>query len=452
MFDCAVIGGGPAGYRAAELIAKKGMKVVLIEKKHLGGVCLNEGCIPFKSYLHVSSINGKIRKLVNTGVFDSPDVSASMKTLHSTKDQIVIGLRQSVRMMLENRNVEIVFAEASDIRRTADGFEIEVGERLVNAGKVILALGSRTVMPNVENIQLDYRVIDSRSLLEMDDCPKNIDIIGAGVIGLEAASFFANMGSKVTLIECGRKIGGQIDGEIAEALKRVLTRKGIDILTETKFCGFEPDGVCYESEGQPVKRQTETVMFAMGRKPAIEARMLDDLGVKYTDKGIDIDEQCETSMSGIYACGDITGKNMLAHNAFYQASVITESIAGNPITANYTGIPRVIYSDPEVLTVGMTEEECREKAIKYKSVCLPMTYSGRYYAENGKDGAKAKLLIDTESRVIGFHMIGNGSSEISLAAEMMVRDKKTLSEMKDLIFAHPTYVEIISDLVNSFEE
>ena len=196
--------------------------------------------------------------------------------------------------------------------------------------------------------------------------------------------------------------------------------------------------------------QTEYLFISVGRKPNIESRIINEINICFDENGIKIDDKCRTTDGNIFACGDVTGKLMLAHTAYHQAKIIADTISGIENSTNYKIIPRVIYTNPEVLSVGMTEQECKDAGIEFQSRSLPMTFSGKYFADYGKDGAKAKMIIDKNRHVIGFHMIGNNSSEISLAVEMMIAYEMKIEDICDLVYAHPSYAEIIGDLAESF--
>lgn len=452
MFDVVVIGGGPGGYKTAELLGKQGISVALVEEDALGGVCLNQGCIPFKSYLNVAKLRQKAKKLLKEITEDEFDVKLNQKKILQKKQQIIKGLQQSVSGLLKSSGVIVFYGCARVVESMDKYIRIDVNGELLECKNVVIATGSEEIMfPDIIKEMLPYKVMGSREMLELEDFPKSIDIVGGGVIGLEAACYYADAGCTVTLIEASDHVGGHIDLEIAMVLKRIMQNKGIRIITNTCLKKFEQDGVVYQQNDEFIRRESQCVLIAIGRKPRIDTDMLDCLGVKYDKKGIVIDEHCRTSNPRVYACGDVTGKLMLAHTAYRQAKVIVDSIKEKGSSMDYQIIPRIIYTNPEVLSVGFTEEDCKEQNIRYIAKSLPMTYSGKYFAECGKDGARAKMIVDeAEHRIIGFHMIGNGSSELSLALELMISNKMTTDEIGNMIFAHPTYSEIVGELTNCF--
>lgn len=450
MFDVIVIGGGPGGYKAAELLGKQGVQVALIEENELGGVCLNQGCIPFKSYLSASKICQESNKLSQENIANKLDMSLNQSQLLEKKRLIIKGLRQSIEGLLRSNGVTVIRGHARAAEYDDNRIKIDVDGKLFESSKIIIATGSDEIILSNFQKKVPYKIIGSREMLELVELPDSIDIVGGGVIGLEAACYFADAGCEVTVFEAANHIGGHIDIEIAVALKKILERKGIQIITNTRMAECEPDGILYQGE-QSIKRTPRYVLHAIGRRPRLDKEILDCLDVKYDVTGILIDDACRTSNPNIYACGDVTGKLMLAHTAYRQAKVIANTIKGEKSNINYQSIPRIIYTNPEVLSVGCSEEDCQKQNIDYQAKSLPMTYSGKYFAENGKDGAKAKMIVDKDKKIIGFHMIGNGSSEISLAVEILIAYKMTVNEIANMVFPHPTYGEIIGDLAGLFE-
>lgn len=450
MFDVFIIGGGPGGYKCAELLGKQGMKVALAEENDVGGICLNQGCIPFKSYLHVSGIRQHAIKLGTNGLINIPTAEMNQDKIHNYKNNIVKNLKQNVDGLLRNCGVTIFHSHAEVVAEQSGSILIDAGGENVETAMLVIATGSKAKTLQVPD-NLPYQVIDSKSMLELDRLPDKIDIIGAGAIGLETASFFADAGCKVAVMEFLDHIGGHIDLEISRSMQGILERKGIEFFTDTALLAFDHDGVKYKRGREEFVRHTDMVFMAIGRIPLIDMESLNRIKVGYDKKGIIIDEQCRTSNPKVFACGDVTGKLMLAHTAYGQAKVIADTILGRKNSMRYDIIPRVIYSNPEEISVGLSEEDCMTIGSAYAAKSLPMTYSGKYFAENGKDGAKAKMIVDSENKIVGFHMIGNGASELSLAAELMLLHQMKADEIGNIIFPHPTYGEIIGDLAALFD-
>ena len=449
-YDVFVIGGGPGGYRAAQLLAKRGFRTALAEKQALGGMCLNCGCIPFKTYLHAARILRDAESLRAQSVLSGEALSLFQPSLYRQKEEIVSALRQGVQMTLDTCGVTVMRGEAHVIAASADCMRVEVGGEQFTCKKLVLATGSRLAFVPQAPQGAAYSVADCRAMLSLEKLPETVDVLGGGAIGLEAACFFAGAGCGVTVIEAAEQIGGCIDREISDALSRILRKKGVRILTGTRFERAEQNAVLYRQGERILTRTPQLLLCAAGRLPQFDAGELDLLGVCYTDAGIVIDAQCRTHNPNVFACGDVTGKLMLAHTAYRQAKVIADVLSGKTARMDYTCIPRVLYTSPEVLSIGLTAQDCEAQGIDYQAHTLPMTYSGKYFAENGRDGAVAKMIVDAQKRVIGLQLIGNGAAELSLAAELMIRGRMPASEIEDLVFAHPSYSEIFGDLASSF--
>lgn len=452
-YDVIVIGGGPGGYRTAELLGKRRLHVALIEEASLGGVCLNEGCIPFKSYLHAANVMREALTLGGEGLLRSADgLQLEQNQVFQKKSAIVDALRRSVSAALQSCGVTVVHGKAhvADCGEKQITVEAE-GEQFV-CDTLVIATGSQSAPRDAVPAGAAYRVIGSRELLQMDSLPSAMDILGAGAVGLEAACYLANAGCEVTVLEEAERIGGRIDAEISDALCRILRKRGVNILTGARVAQFGTDGITVVQNGVSSLRNPQYLLYAAGRKPRLDTADLDRLGVRYQPAGIEVDEQCRTSNPHVFACGDVIGRLMLAHTAYRQAKVIADTVCGVDAAMDYRFIPRVIYTSPEVMSVGLSEQECIDAGIDYTARSLPMTYSGKYYAEHGRDGAKAKMIVDGDGRVLGLHMIAHGASELSLAVELMCMRQMTAAQIADLVFAHPTYGEIISDLAACFDQ
>ena len=456
MYDLVILGAGPGGYKAAELAGKKGMSVALIEKDRLGGVCLNEGCIPFKSYLQKSGTLNKYNELKARGFYkthsDSDNPALDMDKVVLEKDKLVSELQKSVMSSVRHYGADYYNGEGVIDKITEDAVAVRLDDRLIEGKYLIIATGSNEVRLKLNDADLKYDVIYSRQFLEMRKIPQKALIIGGGVIGLEAACFLNEAGSKVTVIDAANHIGGNIDNEIAQVLKKSLESKGIIFMLDTKAHDFQKDFITLDSDGRLINEEFDTVLAAIGRKPNLSGFNLENSGIVYNERGIVTDDFCRTNLSNVFACGDVTGRLMLAHTAYRQAKVIVDAICGVDSRMDYNVIPRVIYTNPELLSIGLTDEECKLGGLDTKSISLPMTYSGRYFSEHGKDGARVKLIVNKESNEIaGFHMVGNTSSELSLAVELMMVNHMTLNDIENLVYAHPTVGEIISSIACAFE-
>lgn len=450
-YDLIVIGGGPGGYEAAERAGMRGLKTALIEKDLLGGTCLNYGCIPLKGYLHLAHITESVRDYQKDGIFadDASGCWVKQPRVVQRNQQMIEKLRQGIVYKLENVGVTTYYGTAY-IDSVDEEAVITVGEQLLRSKYLIIATGSHAMKMTNLYQKSGYQIIDSDGLFRLDRIPHRMVIVGAGPTGLEAACYFHASGCEVTVIEASDKIGGGLDTAIEKAYRRILERKGIRIDTCSQVKEFQEKEILVETGGKNACLQADVVLTAVGRVPALRGYGLEECGVTYDAKGIWIDRTCRTNKRNVFACGDVTGKSMLAHAAYEQARVAVDNLTGRKAVMNDDIIPKIIYTEPEVITVGLTETECIDRNIQYITKELPLTYSGRYFIEHKKDGAKAKMLVDAQSEtMIGFTMIGDGASEIAVAAEMMIAGRMQIQNIADMIFPHPTVGEILRELARA---
>ena len=431
MYDLIVIGGGPAGYRAAKLAGKAGLNTLMIEKREIGGVCLNEGCIPTKTLLY----SAKIKESAETG--EKYGVIAKEVTLDHTaviarKDKVVKALVAGVKMQMKSVGVKTLAGNAS-VLGLKDGFEIKCGDEILQAKRLLIATGSVPIIPPIpglkEAIEKGF-AITSREMLSAETVPQKLAVIGGGVIGLEMASYLACAGSDVTVIEMLDQIGGGIDKDMARLLKKNLEKKGIKFMLGCRVSAVGQNSVTVENGKETEEVLCTAVLLSVGRRAATEGLGLENIGV-LTEKGaIVTDEKMKTNVPGVYAAGDVNGKSMLAHTAYREAEVAVNAMLGKSDDMDYRAVPGVIFTLPEVAGVGDTEETARAKGAGYQTIKMSMQFSGRYLAENeGGDGI-AKLIIDDKGRIAGFHMIGNYVSEIIYGACMMVGREMTAEQAK----------------------
>lgn len=439
-YDVAIIGGGPAGYTAAEAAGKAGLSVVLFEKKSLGGVCLNEGCIPTKTLLYSAKTLDNARHAqkyaVNVTVegFDLPKIVAR-------KQKVVRKLVLGVKAKLTAHQVQIVTGEAQIV----DAQHIRCGEETYECANMLLCTGSETFVPPIPGVQ-DIPYWTHREAFDCKELPQTLAIIGGGVIGMEFASYFTSLGVKVTVVEMLDEILGGLDKEISSLLRAEYQKRGVQFLLSTKVLSFEnlEDGVKVNYEGGEVI--AEKVLLSMGRRPVTKGYGLENLGLKTDERGrICVDAHMQTSVAGVYACGDITGVSMLAHTAVREAEVAVHHLLNIPDEMAYNAIPGVVYTNPEVASVGFTEEALIREGISYRVSKLPMAYSGRFVAENEGVNGVCKLLIAEDDTVLGVHLLGNPASEIITLAGMAIAMKLKTAAWKRMVFPHPTVGEIFKE-------
>lgn len=448
-FDLIVLGGGPAGYLAAERAGAAGMKVAVVEKRALGGVCLNEGCIPSKALLYCAkayeyALHGEQYGVHVTGA------SLDQKFVIERKNKVVKKLVAGVGMKLKRHHVTVIEGEGRIAGRTDDGFGVEVGGATYTGKRLLIAAGSEPMVPPIPGVKEGLEsgvVMTNREILDLTEVPKELVVIGGGVIGLEMASYYQSAGSKVTVVEMLDQIGGPTDHDIAEILRKNYEKKGVTFHLGTKVMGVDAkQGVLCEKDGQSMAIPADKILLSVGRKPSTAGLGIETLGVQTERGGIVTDAQMRTNVSGVYAAGDVTGKSMLAHTAYREAEVAINHMTGKKDVMRYTAIPSVIYTTPEVAGVGETEATAKKKGYDIKTATLPMSYSGRYLAETENGDGICKLVMDNATRrLIGVHMIGSYASEIIYGAALMIETEMKVEDIKELVFPHPTVSEIIRE-------
>lgn len=443
-YDIAIIGGGPAGYTAAERAAANGLQTVLFEKKAIGGVCLNEGCIPTKTLLYSAKLWDTVKSASKYGI-SVPDGSAfDMQKLIDRKDKIVKKLTGGVQMTVNSYGAVIVPHEAV-ITGEADGrFRVSASGETYEVTYLLVCTGSDTVIPPIKGLSgVDYWT--SKEALESTVLPSSLVIIGGGVIGMEFASFFNSMGVQVHVVEMMPEVLGAMDKETSGMLRAEYQKRGVKFHLNTKVVEVSPEGVTIEKDGKTSLIETEKILVSVGRKANLLQVGLDKLNIELLRNGVKVDEHMQTSHPCVYACGDITGHSMLAHTAIRESEVAINHILEVEDRMNYDCVPGVVYTNPEVAGVGKTEEELKASGISYHVQKLPMAYSGRFVAENEQGNGLCKLILDDDDRIIGCHMLGNPASELIVLAGIAVQHGYTVEEFQKTVFPHPTVGEIFHE-------
>lgn len=440
-YDIAIIGGGPAGYTAAERAGANGLRAVLFEKKAMGGVCLNEGCIPTKALLYSAKILDSIKSAPKYGVSVDSAPTFDMEKMINRKNKTVQKLTGGVRMTVNSYGVTIIDKEAVIEGEGENGFRIYCDGDVYEATYLMVCTGSDTVIPPIKGLSdIDYWT--SREALDSTVLPSSLAIIGGGVIGMEFASFFNSMGVRVRVIEMMPEILGVMDKETSAMLRGDYTKKGINFYLNTKVTEVSDKGVTVEKDGKSSFIEADRILVSVGRKANITQVGLDKLNIELHRNGVVVDEHMLTSHPRVYACGDITGYSLLAHTAIREAEVAVNHILGIDDPMNYNCVPGVVYTNPELAGVGKTEEELMAKGIYYRVQKLPMVYSGRFVAENELGNGLCKLIIDHNDRIMGCHMLGNPASEIIVVAGIAIQRGYTVDEFRKSVFPHPTVGEI----------
>ena len=454
MFDLIVLGGGPAGYLAAERAAHGGLKTAVVEKRALGGVCLNEGCIPSKALLNSAKIYEHAKEGAKYGVSAS-DVKLDQKAVVARRGKVVKTLVSGVGAKMKGAGVTVITEEGKIAGRADGGYKIVAGGKEYTATRLLIATGSSALVPPIPGVRenLGDFVVTNREILELPEVPEKLAIIGGGVIGLEMAAYYCVAGSKVTVIEMMDHIAGPTDREISTMLQKEYAKKGVDFKLNTKVVAVEKGKVVCEADGKTIEVPADKVLLSIGRRANTADIGLETIGVEL-NRGVIVTDECgRTNVEGVYAAGDCIGKVMLAHTAYREAEVAVNTMLGKKDKMRYNANPSVIYTHPEVASCGMTEEEVKAKGIDYEVKKLSMRYSGRFIAENeGEDGI-CKIIINKKHRnVIGVHMLGNSSSEAIWGAAQMIENELRVKDAKEIIFPHPTVSEIIREVIWEFND
>jgi len=445
-YDLAVIGAGPAGYTAAEESAKAGYKVVIFEKSdHMGGVCLNEGCIPTKTLLYSAKVLDQARQASKYGIAISGEIRPDMKKIVSRKKKVVRKLVLGIKQRLENAGVKIIKGEAY----IKSSHHIVCDESYYYTENIFVCTGSEPIIPPISGIN-EVPYWTHREPLECTDIPKSIAILGGGVIGMEFASYFNSMGSEVTVIEMMDEVLPMFDETLVVQLREMYAKRGVRFLLSTKVTAVAMEGdriLVTTAPTQEEKIVVDKLLVSTGRRKITTGFGLENLKLDTDDKGnILQNKRMQTSSHHIYLCGDANGRSMLAHTAIREAEVAVQTLLGRTDEIIYQCIPSVLYANPELAGVGYTEQELKARGIPYILKELPMAYAGRFVAENeGVNGTCRILINPNDQRIWGVHILGNPASEIIIQAANAIRLKRKANEWKRSIFPHPTVGEIIKE-------
>ncbi len=448
-FDVVVIGGGPGGYLCAERSAQAGFKTAVIEKRALGGTCLNEGCVPTKSLLYCAKQYAAAKHGENYGVSAS-DVKYDHAAVVDRKDKVVKTLVSGVGATMKHAGVKVYSAEGKIKGRGADGtFEVLAGEETISCDRLVIATGSVTAVPPVPGLKEGLAsgfVVTNREVLDMKELPKTIVCMGGGVIGLEMACYFATVGVKVIIVEMMPKIAGPTDKDICDNLMKTYSKEGMEFKLNAKVLEISANSVTYEdAEGKHVV-ECDKVLLSAGRRADVSTVNVEALKIETERGAIVTDSHMCTNVPGVYAIGDCNGKLMLAHTAYREAEVAVHHMQGVKDEMRYEAIPSVIYTNPEVACVGETKESAEKKGMKVKCVKVPMMMSGRYVAETMNGDGFAKLVYDVDRKcLVGVQIIGNYASEMIFGAAMMLETQMPVEQLKKIVFPHPTVCEVIRE-------
>ena len=448
MYDLIILGGGPAGYNAAERAGHAGLKTLVIEERALGGVCLNEGCIPTKTLLYSAKIYDYAKHSKDYGVtFGSADIDHAFVV--NRKNGVVKQLVSGIGGKMKKSGVEVVKASAVIKERNAEGFVVTADGKEYVGKQLLIATGSAPALPPIDGLQdslKDGFALTNREILDLTEIPKTMVVVGGGVIGLEMASYFNSVGSKVYVVEMLDHIAGPVDREISALLQKDYSARGVEFILGARVTSIKNKTVTYEKDGKVVEIPADYALVSIGRRPRTAGIGCENIGLKLERGAIVTNEMGKTNVPGVWAAGDVNGKSMLAHTAYREGEVCINNILGKKDRVNYNSIPSVIYTNPEVACVGETTESAKEKGLDVNVQTVTLKYSGRYIAENEHGYGILKVITDKKHKnVVGLHMIGTYASEMIFGAAMMVETEMRVEDIQKIVFPHPTVCEVIRE-------
>ncbi len=437
MYDAAVIGAGPGGYVAAIKLAQKGKKVILFEKNYLGGTCTNWGCIPTKALLGAAHLYTEILEKSSQLGIKVENVSLELSAIFSHMSKVVMASRKGIEYLLKKNGVEVVFKEA-DLQTPNT---IRVADKVFEAKNIVIATGSiPTIIPPFNQVP---GVWTSDDVFKMERLPNSVLIVGGGVIGVELATFFSALKVPVTIVEIMPHILPTEDADVAQVVTRSFKKRGVEIYEQSKVVGVDvvPDGyLCrIETKDGLVEKQVDKVIVSVGRRPSIPESVR-SLGL-VVERGIKTDEHMRTNIPNIYAIGDVRGQIMLAHVAMYEGIVAAKNICGEEVEMDYTAVPSVIFSNPEVASVGLREKDVDPSKVRIFS--FPTSANGRARTMLERDGF-AKVLVDRNTlTVLGMTIVGPNATEMIMEGVVAVRNKLNAHQLEESIHPHPTLTETV---------
>ena len=448
-FDAVVIGAGPGGYPAAIRLGQLKVKTAIIEREYIGGVCLNVGCIPSKSVIHAAKTFDKLSHSEDIGIAIAGKPTLDMKKMQAWKTGVVTKLTTGVRTLLKGNGVEIIEGTAKLEKPGPDGHRITIGDKTIVAKNVIIATGSRPI--EIPGFKVDQqRVLDSTGALALDHVPPRMVVIGGGYIGLELGMVYAKFGTKVTVVEALPRILAAMDKDCVGVLERKLKKLGIEVMTETKAKSWEDKGdravlTVELKDGKSAQIDTDKILLSIGRRPNSENLGLDALGVKLEKGFIVVDDKLRTNVAGIYAIGDVVGGMMLAHKATKEGEVVAEVIAGHKAAYDVRTMPAVVFTDPEIATTGLTEDEAKAKGHTLKVGKFPFAALGRALSVNDPDGF-VKIIGDAKTgELLGVHIVGGGASDLISECALAIEMGAVVEDLRLTIHPHPTLSEAVME-------
>jgi len=441
--DLIIIGSGPGGYHTASYAAKQGLNVVIVEHGELGGTCLNEGCIPTKTYARNAEI---VDALCEAGTFglDGLSYDFDFAKVVERKDNVISQLRSGIETLLSTDGITLVRGNAE----FKNSNTVVVGEEEYTAKNVIIATGSESKTLRLEKMDASM-VCDAGELLSIKKLPRRLCIVGAGVIGMEFACVFSSFGCEVTVVEFLKECLPALDSDIAKRLRKTLEKRGVEFYMQSAVKGIGDGHVTFERKGKSLEFEADLVLLAVGRKPRTEGFNIEVSGVEYdTRTGIKVDDNMQTTVNGVYAIGDVNGRQMLAHAASMQGVRAVNHILGREDGIRFSVMPAAIFTNPEAASVGYSEDYCKQQGIAYRIGRAYYRANGKALAMNETDGM-VKLIADESGKIIGMHAYGAHSADIAQETSSLMCRDTTVEQLRDMVHIHPTLGEILQEAANA---
>jgi len=439
MYDIAIIGAGPGGYVAAIRASQLGAKVVLIEKDHPGGTCLNRGCIPSKSIIASADKFEELKKLSKFGI-DAEIKGFDYSKIFERKNTIVEKMRKSLNQLLKSNYIDIIFGKAEIINKNSLKVISQDSQNTIEFKNLIIATGSKPA--SIKGLEPDHKfILDSDDILNLPELPESVLIVGSGAIGIEWARILSNLGKKVYVTEIAPNLSPLSDISVSERIERIFKRRRIEYFTSTTIESIQDKNVKL-SNGKEIT--PDIIFIAAGRTPVIDDLGIENAGVETGAKFINTNSNLQTNIENIYAIGDITGHMQLAHVASHQGIAVVEYILHNkPVNIDYKTVPSIIYGNPEIASVGWTEQELQKIGIEYKTSIFPMSALGKSTVDDEIEGFIKVIANDSE--ILGAHIIGAEASSLIHIFATSIKSKIHPDNLKNLIFAHPAYAEAVHE-------
>lgn len=442
-YDIVILGGGPGGYVAAIKAAQKGAKVALIEKDTVGGICLNHGCIPTKTLLKNAKVYKTIKNASDYGINIEGLVSIDWQKMLKRKNMVVKRLTIGIAGLLKKNHVDLY----QGFGKVESPYEIHVNDEILMFKNLVIATGASPIIPPIkglkESIDNGY-VVTSKELLNIEEIPQSLLIIGGGVIGVEFATIFSQLGTKVTIVEKEDQILPMIDEDITLEYRKILKKEGINIVTSAEVISISNQNVTYHIKGENIEQSFDKVLLSVGMKPNLKG--LENLNLEIERNAIKTDEFLRTSLNHIYAIGDCNGKYMLAHVASAEGMIAIEHIFGKKNKMQYEYIPNAIYGHPEVATIGLTEKEAKQRNLDYHVSTFPVMGLGKALADHEKDGFIKLITNPKTHEIYGAHILSYQASDLISEFGVTIELKGTAYHLAHIIHPHPTLSELILEV------